>query len=193
MWFSIGSTYTFLTAMRLRPLIKAYNLKINFYPFNLRKIMKKMNNFPFSEEKKSKLYYMWRDIERRAKKYKIGKIIKNINFPVHNSDIANQIAVYAQQKNFLLDYLETSYRLWFFENIETGSTSNLKKTFLEISQNLEETIDEINTESMIRVYEESTTLAFSKGVFGSPSFLIGDEVFFGDDRLEDAILFAKGE
>ena len=46
---------------------------------------------------------------------------------------------------------------------------------------------------MIRVYEESTTLAFSKGVFGSPSFLIGDEVFFGDDRLEDTILFAKGE
>ena len=36
------------------------------------------------------------------------------------------------------------------------------------------------------------TLAYSKGVFGSPTFLIGKEVFFGDDRFEDAILFAKG-
>ena len=38
----------------------------------------------------------------------------------------------------------------------------------------------------------NTSLAFNKGVFGSPTFLIGKEVFFGDDRFEDAILFAKG-
>ena len=35
MWFSIGSTYTFLTIMRIK-LIKKHNLKINFYPFNLK-------------------------------------------------------------------------------------------------------------------------------------------------------------
>ena len=191
MWFSMGSTYTFLTVMRLRPLIKSYNLNINYYPFNLRKIMKKMNNFPFSKEKKNKVNYMWRDIERRAEKYKIGKINKNINFPALDSDIANKIAIYAQQKNFILDYLETSYRFWFFENIEIGSTYNLKKTFLEINQNLEKTINMSNTESVLRIYEQNTDLANSKGVFGSPSFLIGEEVFFGDDRFEDAILFAK--
>ena len=50
-WFSMGSTYTFLTMMRIRHLIQTHNLKISFHPFNLRKIMKKMNNFPFSEEK----------------------------------------------------------------------------------------------------------------------------------------------
>ena len=55
MWFSMGSTYTFLSVMRIRPLIKTHNLNISFYPFNLRKIMKKMNNFPFSAEKESKL------------------------------------------------------------------------------------------------------------------------------------------
>ena len=64
---------------------------------------------------------MWRDIERRSEKYKIGKIKRNINFPVKNSDVANKIAICAKQKNFLLEYLETAYRLWFFENIEPGS------------------------------------------------------------------------
>ena len=136
-WFSMGSTYTFLTMMRIRHLIQTHNLKISFHPFNLRKIMKKMNNFPFSEEKENKLNYMWRDIERRSERYKIGKIINNINFPIKNADLANKIAIYAKQHNFLLDYLETAYKLWFFENIEPGKISSLRKTFKEINQNLE--------------------------------------------------------
>ena len=43
---------------------------------------------------------MWRDIERRALKYKIGKIKKNISFPIKNSNIANKIAICAQKKAF---------------------------------------------------------------------------------------------
>ena len=41
------------------------------------------------------------------------------------------------------------------------------------------------------IYEKNTSLAFSKGLFGSPSFVIGEEIFFGDDRFEDAISFKK--
>ena len=59
-----------------------------------------MNNFPFSEEKENKLNYMWRDIERRSEKYKIGKIIKNINFPIKNANLANKIAIYAKNITF---------------------------------------------------------------------------------------------
>ena len=193
MWFSMGSTYTFLSVMRIRPLIKIHNLNISFYPFNLRKIMKKMNNFPFSAEKESKLNYMWRDIQRRSEKYKIGKITNNINFPIKNANLANKIAIYAKQHNFLLDYLETAYKLWFFENIEPGKISSLKKTFKEINQNLEKTLLNVNTVSNNNIYETNTSLAFSKGLFGSPSFVIGEEIFFGDDRFEDAILFKKNK
>ena len=193
MWFSMGSTYTFLTVMRIRLLIQTYNLKISFHPFNLRKIMKKMNNFPFSAEKENKLNYMWKDIERRSENYKIGKIMKNINFPIVNSDLANKIAIYAKKKNFLLDYIETAYKLWFFENFEPGKTSSLRKTFKEINQNLEKALRNANTISNNTKYEKNTSLAFSKGIFGSPTFVIGKEIFFGDDRFEDAILFKKNK
>ena len=59
--------------------------------------MIKMDNFPYSKEKKNKSNYMWRDMERRALKYKIGKIRKNLSFPIKNSDIANKIAICAQK------------------------------------------------------------------------------------------------
>ena len=192
MWFSMGSTYTFLTIMRIQPIIKKYNLKINFYPFNLRKIMILMNNFPFSTEKKAKLKYMWRDIERRAIKYKIGKIKKNINFPIKNSDTANKVAICALKQKFLLEYLDAVYKLWFFENIEPGDNLSFKLAFNKINKNLEKSIHLSNTTDINKIYEKNTNLAISKGIFGSPTFLIGKEVFFGDDRFEDAIQFAQG-
>ena len=45
---------------------------------------------------------MWRDIQRRSEKYKIGKITKNINFPIKNADLANKITIYAKQHNFFI-------------------------------------------------------------------------------------------
>ena len=62
----------------------------------------------------------------------------------------------------------------------------------KINKKLEKTIYLSQTERINKNYAKNTSLAFSKGVFGSPTFLIGKEVFFGDDRFEDAILFAKG-
>ena len=47
--------------------------------------------------------------------------------------------------------------------------------------------------SVIIIYMKKYFLGFSKGLFGSPSFVIGEEIFFGDDRFEDAILFKKNK
>ena len=69
-WFSIGSTYTYLSVNRIAELAKKENLIINWMPFSVRKIMMDMDNIPFTPpSKKVKSDYMWRDIERRAKFY----------------------------------------------------------------------------------------------------------------------------
>ena len=65
-FLSIGSTYTFLTALRLRGVIEREGLDLRFRPFSVRAIMREMNNIPFPPEKEAKVRYMWRDIERRA-------------------------------------------------------------------------------------------------------------------------------
>ena len=68
-WLSIGNTYTYLTALRLENKKKGENLDLPIKPFCIRNIMKARNNIPFPPEKDEKTRYMWRDIERRAKKH----------------------------------------------------------------------------------------------------------------------------
>ena len=44
---------------------------------------------------------------------------------------------------------------------------------------------------IIEALDEETNQAKSLGIFGSPSFVVNDEVFWGDDRLEDAINWSQ--
>ena len=67
-WFSIGSTYSFLTVMRLDAYAEAAGVSFRWRPFNVRTLMSEMDNRPFAD-KPAKMAYMWRDIERRAGMY----------------------------------------------------------------------------------------------------------------------------
>ena len=69
-WLSIGSTYSYLTAMRIKEVVKEENINLSIIPISIRQIMKSMDNIPFPPSKKTKVNYMWRDIERRASLYK---------------------------------------------------------------------------------------------------------------------------
>ena len=69
-WYSIGSTYSYLTVSRLPQIALDNGLEIFWWPFNVRDVMVEQKNIPFSN-KPVKLAYMWRDIERRASQYKL--------------------------------------------------------------------------------------------------------------------------
>ena len=68
-WLSIDSTYTYLMALRLRNVVEASGIKLDIRPISIRQIMKNMDNIPFPPSKKTKVDYMWRDIQRRSELY----------------------------------------------------------------------------------------------------------------------------
>ena len=55
-----------------------------------------------------------------------------------------------------------------------------------------ETLEKIERSAIQDQYEKQTEIAKNKGIFGSPSFIVGDEIFWGDDRLENAIEWSRG-
>jgi 2-hydroxychromene-2-carboxylate isomerase len=65
-WFSIGSTYTYLSVMRIEAVARQSGVTFRWRPFDVSAIMIEMDNIPFSNKKPAKARYMWRDIERRA-------------------------------------------------------------------------------------------------------------------------------
>ena len=190
-WFSIGSTYTYLSVSRLREIIENKNINLNFHPFSVRTVMKDMDNIPFPPSKKPKVDHMWRDIQRRSMIYKITVPNVPVPYPLKDLDLANSVAVVGVEEGWILQYLEETYKLRFIDHNEAGSKDNLNKSLLKLNLNPEEVIAKAKSSTIITKYNNNTAKAKINNVFGSPTFIVGDEIFWGDDRLEDAIQWAK--
>ncbi len=186
-WFSIGSTYTFLSVSRISDVVKRENIKLNWKPFSVRKIMMDMDNIPFTPpSKKIKSDYMWRDIERRSKFYDLQVKIP-APYPLKEFDLANQIAILGINEGWGIEYVKSTYKRWFQEGKEPATEPNLTEIFEELNLNKEENLNKAKSTEIIKQYEKNTEQAYKSGVFGSPTFIYKGEVFWGDDRLEDCI------
>ena len=189
-FFSIGSTYTYLSVTRIVEIEKKEQIKFNWKPFSVRAIMKEMNNIPFPKDKLNKVNYMWRDIERRAEGY--GFFAKTpVPYPLSEFDLANQIAILGLDKGWGVDYVRMTYKKWFQENKEPAIDPSITEICDELKINKDEILLEAKTELIEGKYLANTNSARNHKIFGSPSFVVGNEIFWGDDRMEDAINWAK--
>ena len=189
-YFSIGSTYTYLTITRILDVEKKYSVKFNWKPFSVRAIMKEMNNIPFPKEKVNKVNYMWRDIERRAKGY--GFFAKTpVPYPLTQFDLANKLAILGLEEGWGIDYVRLTYKRWFQEGKEPAVDPNISEICNELKIDKNKVIEKANSDKIEKEYLANTESARKNKIFGSPSFIVGNAIFWGDDRLEDAITWSK--
>lgn len=184
-WFSIGSTYSYLSVMRLPKIEKETGIRFEWNPFSVRAIMIEMHNIPFAK-KPIKAKYMWRDIERRASRYNLSPKLP-APYPLEQFDLANRVAVAGRSEGWCRDYTLAAYRLWFERGIPAGSEENLREALSAIGLDHRRVTGDANSDATARAYGELTDNARSRGIFGAPSFVVDGELFWGDDRLEDAI------
>ena len=188
-YFFIGSTYTYLSVNRAEAVAAAHGVGLRWQPFNARSIMKAQNNLPFIG-KPVKTRYMWRDLERRAKRY--GIPFNGIPpYPVDPDGLAGRVAVVASAAGWCPDFARTIYRDWFLEGKAPGDPNALQKQLESLGKDPQAVLEQADSPAIRTRYDEQTQRALELGVFGSPTFVAGDEVFWGDDRMEDAIEWAK--
>lgn len=189
-WFSIGSLYTYLSVMRLDRVEELSDVAFRWRPFSVRAIMIEMDNRPMS--KAIKLAYMWRDLERRAA-MNLCDFPKRPPYPLKNFDLANRIAVVGAAEGWCPDYVRTTYCRWFGLGQEAGSEPNVSASLKEIGHDPARVLALAASDEIGRAYDEATAEAKSLGIFGAPTFATRGEIFWGDDRLEDAVRWhAKG-
>lgn len=188
-WFSIGSTYSYLSVMRIERVTAETGIHFAWRPFNVRSIMMAQNNIPFAN-KPVKAAYMWRDIARRAAKHRLSPRIP-APYPIADLPLANQVALLGMREGWGVAFVTEAYRLWFDEGEVAGADPNLTRSLRAAGQDPGPTLARAAAEDMVAALISETERAMSIGVFGSPSFVVEGEVFWGDDRMEDAISWCR--
>ncbi len=181
-YFDFGSPTAYLAYQRLQQLRNQYALKLAYRPMLLGGVFKATgNSSPVTVPAKGA--YMNRyDLPRFAKRYGVAL---NLNpfFPINTLALMRG-AIAARQLDCLEDYVATVYQAVWVEQKNMGQAevivSALEKAGLDAERLLQRSQDpEVKAELV-----HATEAAVERGVFGAPTLFMGEEMFFGQDRLD---------
>ena len=189
-FFNFGSTYSYLSIMRLEAEAARAGVDVCWRPFNVRKLFVEQTNIPFPKEKAAKVAYMWRDLERRAAHF--GIEWNGIPpYPVDRSGLANRLGVIAGREGWAPVFTRAAYQSWFIEHKDFGQPEVAESLLLGLGLDAQTLIARADSDVGKAEFDAETDVARDLGIFGVPTFAVGTEIFWGHDRMEDAFACAR--
>jgi 2-hydroxychromene-2-carboxylate isomerase len=190
-WFTMGSTYNYLTAMRIDRAAQAADVVVRWRPLRNVAALTGAKQLPFLEGT-AKMRYMWRDIERRAAAQGLPLRLP-VTYPCTSPLRANSIMLIGVREGWGPAFARAAYPLWFGQGIPNGGEENLRAALAACGQDAaaDRLIALADSPETAAALDAETDEARSLGVFGAPTFAVGSELFWGDDHLEDALHWAK--
>lgn len=190
-WFEFGSTYSYLSAARIEAAAAEAKVPVVWEPFLLGPIFAEQgwDDSPFNVYP-AKGRYMWRDMERLCSSGGIP-FAKPSRFP-RSGVAAARVACLAKATSepWLPGFVRAVFRANFAEDREIGDAAEVRSILDALGlpgSHILEGSDAPDNRLRLR---EQTCRAARLGIFGAPSFVVGGELFWGNDRLENALAWA---
>lgn len=185
--FDFGSPNAYL-AHKVIPEIEARTgATFDYVPILLGGVFKLTNNRPpmiaFGDVK-GKMAYEMKETERFIRRHKIAAFKFNPNFPV-NTLALMRMAVAADLAGMLKPYAEAAFHHMWEAPKKMDDPQIVRAALLESGLDADRLIAAAQTPEVKQKLMDNTEAAVARGVFGSPSFFVGDELFFGKDRLDE--------
>lgn len=191
-WYEFASTYSYLSAMRIEALAEEYGVDIHWRPFLLGPIFagQGWDNSPFNiYPVKGK--YMWRDMARRCEKYGIPLTLPTADFIWPRMTVkAARVAIFGLEEGWGREFTRLVYKAQFADHDDITDEGLLRALIRKAGGDADHALKAADMDEIKGHLRANTDEAIDRGLFGAPSFTIGDELFWGDDRLEDALEWA---
>jgi 2-hydroxychromene-2-carboxylate isomerase len=189
-WFDFASTYAHLAAQRVAPLAAASGVPVRWRPFMLGPIFAAQGwtTSPFNLYP-AKGRAMWRDVERLSARAGLP-LKKPEPFPA-NSLLAARVAIQGQDEPWMGDYVRATFRAEFCEGANISDQEVVRGILTKLGLDPRPLIEAARGEQVKAKLKLQTDEAQRAGVFGAPTFIVEGELFWGNDRLEDAIAWSE--
>jgi 2-hydroxychromene-2-carboxylate isomerase len=185
-WFDFGSNYSYISAMRIEEAARRSGAQVQWRPFLLGPIFRSFGweNSPFVLQK-AKGDYVWQDMVRECRKAGIPWRKPSV-FP-RSALLPLRVALLGAEQDWIGGYCRRIMSLNFAEDRDVDNIRTVAEVLRELGLDARAILDAAQSEANKLRLREQTELARARGVFGAPTFFVGEEMFWGNDRLDDAL------
>ena len=189
-WFEFASTYSYVGAMRIEDECARAGVALRWRPFLLGPIFTEqlgIQDSPFNVQP-VRGRYMWRDLERLCRKHGL-EWRKPSTFP-RRSILAARVACALVADPRLGDCIRALFRANFAEDRDIDEPSVVAAALRACGADAEAVLARASSPEAKAALRANTERARASGIFGAPNCLVGSELFFGQDRIGDALAWA---
>jgi 2-hydroxychromene-2-carboxylate isomerase len=190
-WFDFASTYSYPAAMRIGPLARQAGVRVHFRPFLLGPIFQAQgwttspfNLFP------AKGRHMWRDLERVCAD--LGVPFRRPEPFPQNGLSAARVALVGLEQGWGDDFCRAVFRAEFADGHRIDDPAVIGELLAGLKVDPQPALTAAQSDAIKTRLRAQTEEAERLGIFGAPTFICADgELFWGNDRLEHALRWAK--
>ncbi len=184
-FFDFSSTYSYVSLPGVLQIADKYDVTINWKPFLLGVIFKTHNHAPPAAGS-IKLQYMKRDLERRAEASGLPPFGFPSPFPF-NAITAMRIFWHLNEadRDKAVDWARAVFHASFANGLDSSAPETLKNIATELGLDAQQLLEAAGDDSVKAKLKAVTGEAIDRNVFGAPTLFIGDEMYWGGDRLVD--------
>ena len=182
-YFDIISPYSYIAHKKIQKIKEQQKIIFNYKPILLGGLhnLAGINAPAFN---KYKMKNMQSDCELVSKKNNIS-FKWNLKFPINSLSIMRgYLSVEDSQKE---DYLNIFFNAYWRDNLDLSSEKEFSKLLENLKIDSKTFFDKITQQSIKYTLKQLTNDAFEKEVFGAPTFIVNNKIFWGQDRLEYAL------
>jgi 2-hydroxychromene-2-carboxylate isomerase len=181
-YFDFLSPYSYLAHCRLPALADEYGYGISYKPIDLKAAkLAAGNTGPATAQMPMKLRYAITDLTRWGKKYGVPFAFAKAP-PVTTR--MNKGTFFAIERGQARDYVDKAWHATFGSGGDFNSDAVLSDVARRLGWSPEEFLAFLESDRAERLYEEGNKAAHARGVFGVPIMMVGDEMWWGNDRLD---------
>jgi len=183
-FFDFTSPYTFIAHKKIRKIEKDRSIKIKYMPILLGALLKNAG-IKANVDIPIKGKYMIKDCKLCAEKNNVQFKFNNY-FPIISLNLMRYVLI-AEKKNIAEKLINKIFDSIWIDDLNLNDEVIVKKLLTKVEINPENFIKESQSIEIKNDLKKRTDNAFSRGVFGCPSFIVNNKLFWGQDRLEFAI------
>lgn len=183
-YFALNSPWSFMGSSRLAKIAAAKKARVNTHPVKLGAVFEKTGGLPLPKRSPERQAYRLMELERWSTFLGIPLVIKPANFPYDETEAARLVmAAQKSGQDALKLSTEIGRALWE-RNENPAEPAILDAAAKRAGLDADALRKSLSADEAGKIWTQNTEAAISRNVFGAPSYVIGKNVFWGQDRLD---------